>query len=606
MTHIIPAELAFRDGVLYSERFQDIYASASGGLAHAHQVFLAGNELPAGFADGTVSTIVETGFGAGLNFLATWQAFRSHAPAGARLDYVSVEKHPFRTADLRAVHALHPPLAALSSELLREYPPLTPGFHLLRLDGGRVNLLLLLGDALAQLSQLDARADAFYLDGFSPARNPDMWGAELARQLARLAAPGATLATWSVAGAVREALAAAGFAVQKQSGLSPKRERLVGRFAGRRESAHGARGRVAVIGAGIAGSQCALALAGYGLEVQLLEAGAKPGSGASANPAGLVRPFLSLERGGRGVFTLSAYCYAARRYRQLHDAAAWRPGGVLQLARDGEHGARLARALDWLALPEDIARGVDAAEGADLCGAKTGGPGVWFPGGGWLSGAAACAAALHSAGEQVRVETGARVARIRPGADGLQLLDADERALGSVAAVILANGVDAAALAPRDLALRAVRGQVSMLPCTGAQARSAVCQEGYVIPGGDGRCLVGATYGEGDTELALRRADHEANLGRARRMLPEAFAASLPAAVDGWVGVRCASRDRRPLIGAIAPGLYACLALGSRGFTWAPLAAELLASEIAGAPRPLPRSVLDTLSPARLWTDQPQ
>jgi tRNA 5-methylaminomethyl-2-thiouridine biosynthesis bifunctional protein len=605
---ITPATLSFRDGALYSETYQDIYASIAGGLAETRHVFLEGNDLPARFRAGTASTIVETGFGAGLNFLSTWQAFRHSAPVDARLHYVSVEKNPFRREDLRQALAPYPPLAGLASQLIDGYPPLVSGYHRLTFDAGRVNLMLLFGDAEAQLAGLEARADAFFLDGFAPSRNPAMWSAGLCRELRRMAAPGATLATYSVAAGVRDALAQAGFVVGKRPGYGSKREMLAGRLPGEPQN-RGRTGRhVAIVGGGIAGSHCALALARHGHAVTVFEAGASAAAGASANPAGLVRPFLSLDRGARSHFSLAAYLHAVRHYRALALAAPglWAGGGVLQLARDAGHAAKLERTLSELGLPDAIARGVDARQGSALCAAPVGAPGVWFEGAGVLSGPAACEAALAAAGDGVALRAGQRVARIDRSTPQLQLLDAGGALLAVADEVVLANGHAAAALIDIDLGLRPVRGQVSLLPARDAGPIAAVCQEGYVTPAIGGVHYVGATFAEGEDDTGVREADHLANIARAQRMLPQTFGSARVEPVGGWCGLRCVSRDRRPVLGPLAPALHACLALGSRGFTWAPLAAEILASGLVGAPLPVPRDIAAALAPARLTRAQPQ
>lgn len=219
------------DGTPMSPIYDDVYHSAAGAHAQAKHVFLAGNGLPDRWADRAQWGIVETGFGLGLNFLATWQAWRDDPQRCQTLNFVSLEKHPLAVADLALAHAAWPELAMLAEELRRHWPVLEEGAHELEFDGGRVRLTLHFGDAVKLLPELDVVADAFYLDGFSPAKNPELWSPALCRSLARLAARGATLATWSVAGSVRRALAAAGFAVTRCPGFAGKRQMLVGRFA---------------------------------------------------------------------------------------------------------------------------------------------------------------------------------------------------------------------------------------------------------------------------------------------------------------------------------------------------------------------------------------
>lgn len=565
-------------------------------------MFLAGNRLPERFRGRRAFAVVELGFGSGLNFLATWQAFRQHAPADARLTFVSAEKHPVRAVDLKQVHRAWPQFADLSEALLAHYPPLQSGFHRLHLDGGRVTLTLLFGDALETLRELEASVDAFFLDGFAPSRNPQMWTPELFDELRRLAGPGATAASYSVAGSVRRALAYAGFSVEKNAGFGRKREMLVARFEGAAHLREEPDRRVAVVGAGLAGTSCALAFARYGFEVELLESAPAPALAASSNPAGLVRPFVTLDRGARSRFSWTAFTYAARQYRALAmiDGTAWSNTGVLQIARDAAHREKLERALTEQAIPEILARTVAAGEGAELCGARIAGPGVWFPAAGWLAGSAAIETLLRVAGPRIHLRTSVEVSAIQREGDVVCLRDRTGKVVARAARAILANGHRAASLVPESrVELRPVRGQISLLPARLTSMRAPVCQEGYVTPPIGGMHVVGATYDERMPDLEPREEDDATNLARARGMLPDAFDAVESGPISNWVGLRCVSRDRRPVLGEVTPGIDACLALGSRGFTWAPLAAELIASMVCGQPLPIERSVAAALSPRR-------
>ena len=218
------------NGTPVSAIYGDIYHSAAGGCAQARHVFLAGNELPGRWQERDSFVILETGFGLGLNFLATWRAWQEDPLRCRELQFISLEKHPLSADDLVRAHAVWPDFVRCSEELGRCWPPLLRGEHRLEFEGGRVLLRLILGDALEELPKLDASVDAFYLDGFSPAKNPELWSSELCSSLARLAAPGATLATWSVAGSVRRALTAACFSVRRCPGFAGKRQMLIGRF----------------------------------------------------------------------------------------------------------------------------------------------------------------------------------------------------------------------------------------------------------------------------------------------------------------------------------------------------------------------------------------
>lgn len=232
-TPLVPAEPAFAtDGTPYSPIYDDIYHSASGALGQARHVFLAGNDLlgaQARWRGRDSFVIVETGFGLGLNFLATWQAWRAEPQRPKTLHFVSLEKHPFRRDDLARLLARWPALAAVAAPLIAAWPTLVPGRHRLHFDAGHVTLMLGLGDAGDLLPRLTLAADALYLDGFAPAKNPELWSAAIARHLAALAAPGATLATWTVLEAVMARLAAAGFTLEKRPGFGTKRYMLAGR-----------------------------------------------------------------------------------------------------------------------------------------------------------------------------------------------------------------------------------------------------------------------------------------------------------------------------------------------------------------------------------------
>jgi len=227
------------DGEPYSPRFGDVYHSRSGALAQARTVFLGGCELPQGWCGQADFTILETGFGLGLNFLATWAAWRTDVRRCAHLHFMSIEAYPVQTEDI--VHATHALkigtaqdaalLQALGQELAAAWPRVGPGLQTLSFEAGRVTLTLAVGEVLPMLASLRGPVDAVYLDGFSPARNPAMWSEATLAAVTRLCRPGTRLASWCVAGAVRAQLQAQGFAVQRAPGLPPKRHRLQAIFS---------------------------------------------------------------------------------------------------------------------------------------------------------------------------------------------------------------------------------------------------------------------------------------------------------------------------------------------------------------------------------------
>jgi len=224
------------DGTPYSPEHGDVYYTRGEGLAESAYVFLEQNALAERWAalhnhPSTLFVIGETGFGTGLNFLLAWRLWQRCAPPRARLLFRSLESHPLDAAALSRALGAWPELAAESAELLAAWPPALDGLHHITLGDGRVTLQLWMGEAGSALTDFadttDAPVDAWFLDGFAPSRNPDMWRDEVLQRIAALTRPGGTLATFTAAAAVREGLARAGFSVRKVGGYGRKREMIV-------------------------------------------------------------------------------------------------------------------------------------------------------------------------------------------------------------------------------------------------------------------------------------------------------------------------------------------------------------------------------------------
>ena len=585
-------------GTPYSSAFQDIYHSSDGGLAQARHVFLAGNSLPSRWADRDHFTILETGFGLGLNFLAAWHAWREDPRRCARLHFVSIEKHPFPAGDLSEALAPFAEIAPLARALCAVWPAPLAGFHRLHFDGGAVHLTLVFGDARSALPSLEASADALFLDGFAPARNPEIWSPDVIRELARASAPGATLATWTVAGGVRTALADAGFVVEKREGFGTKREMLVGR-RGKESSRASAPRRATVVGAGLAGTLVAERLASRGWHVDLLDARER----RSAAEVGLVRPIANLRDAVNARLSRSAFLFALQHYRALQLDGyhlQWQRCGVLQLARDEDEAARFAAIA--APMPAEFMSYVDPVAACDIARRKVTGPAWWFPGGAVVGLESLAVASQARAGTRVTRCFARHVDRIEREGHEWRALDEDGRAISASPVLILANAVDALRLHPAArLRLSAVRGQVTYLPPDPARSLEVVVSgNGYIAPRLDGGHGIGASYQHDDPDAALRIEDHRANLARAESMLPGFTHGFEPAGLAGWVGFRATVPDRLPIFGETSEaGLYIASGLGSRGLLWAPLGAELLASALEGEPLPLPRDLAGAVSPRR-------
>jgi len=603
---LIPARLAFAaDGTPFSEAYGDVYHAAEGGAAQARHVFLGGNGLPARWAGAGRFTVLETGFGLGLSFLATWQAWREDAQRCARLHFVSVEKHPFSEQDLAVLHVPHAEFAPLAEELRSAWPLLVPGLHRLEFESGRVVLTLAFGDAAQLLPQLRLAADAIFLDGFAPAKNPDMWSPALLKAVARLAAPGATAATWSVAATVREGLRAAGFTAEKRRGYARKSEMLVARFVPQRAlraaPAQLAERSAIVVGAGIAGAAACERLAARGWEVTLVERHRAPAMEASGNHAGTFHPIITPDDSHIARLTRAAFSWLLEHWRQFDAIGAapeWRRCGVLQLARDAREDAAQRAAIAALAFAPEYAQYVDAGKASACAGVPLAAGGLWFPEGGWIRPQSLVASLLHRSRPAMLL--GREAAALERRGERWSVLDAAGREISSAPNVILANAGDALLLAPsKHIRLRRVRGQLTHLPPL-HKLKAVLLRGGMLLPAIDGVSVTGASFDLDDEDQAMRADSHAGNLERLERLVPGAARGLDPKKLDGRVAFRTVARDRLPLIGALdAPGLYGAFAYGSRGLLWAGLGAELLASGMDGEPLPLEGALADAVAPGR-------
>jgi tRNA 5-methylaminomethyl-2-thiouridine biosynthesis bifunctional protein len=575
------------DGTPRSARFGDVYFSREDGLAESRAVFLAGCGLPEAWAGRPRFTVGELGFGTGLNIAALLDLWRRTRPAGGRLQVFSVEGFPIdRDEAVRALSAW-PELAEVATALTSVWPAPTPGFHRLDLPAFDCTIDLGIGDAAEMLAQWSGKADAWFLDGFAPSTNPGMWSDAVLDGVAARSAPGARLATFTVAGAVRRGLADRGFVVEKRPGHGRKRERLEARRGGPPAGAR--RPSVAIVGAGIAGAALTRAFRHLGLEPLVIEADA-PGAGGSGFPVGLVTP--RLDAGDRDIAALYAQALerAGDLYARTPDAIASR--GVLQLEqtpRDARRHATIAAQDIWT--PEAMSL-LDAPACRDRLGEAVDAGGLWMRDAlavrprrildAWLADVRLLRSTVAGA---VRTPTGWR------------LQDAAGDALAEADVVVLAAGWGAAALAP-GLSLAPVAGQTDWIEQDPTLA-AAVAWGGYAAPAGPG-LLFGATHVRGETAPRVSEEASAANLATLAARLPR-LAARVAAAgpSQARTAVRATTPDRLPVAGALDEGLFVLGGLGSRGLCAAPLLAEHVAARAVDESSPLPANLAWRVDPAR-------
>lgn len=478
-------------------------------------------------------------------------------------------------------HAAFPEVADLAAKLRARWPVAAYAPQRLWFEDDGVAITVIIADIAEGLDRLAAQVDAWFLDGFAPSRNPAMWTETVLARVGALSAPGATLATYSTAGAVRRGLAQAGFMVEKKPGFAAKRERLEARFQGAPSPPASQPKRVAVLGAGIAGAAAAAALGRRGLKPVVFDAAPSLGAGASGNPAALVMPRLDRGDTPEARLFLTGYLAALQTYPAL-GGEAFTPIGVIEYAKAGREAA-LADLLADPPLPDSL---FSARDG-----------GAFHAQAGIVRPDRAIPALLAGAS----VHFGVRVARIEPSDEGWCLLDEGGRQVAAVDAVIVANGPDLAALVPlAPDAVRPSRGQLEWGPAKPPPSGAALAGGPYATPF-DGGVLFGATFSRppAPADAPADEDSRRENLASLQALAPAWAVALDPAQLQSRASIRAVTPDYLPIAGPVAPGLYALGGLGARGFLMAPLLAEAIVSHMMGEPLPLDSQAWAAVDPAR-------
>jgi tRNA 5-methylaminomethyl-2-thiouridine biosynthesis bifunctional protein len=582
-----PADLDWLGGeVPLSRLYGDVYFSRHGALEESRTVFLGGCGLPAAWANRTSFCVAELGLGTARNIAALIDLWRHTRAPGAHLSIFSIEAELMAAQDAARALAAWPDIAGAAHLLTSHWPPATAGFHRIDLPEFAASLDVAVMEAGPALTAWSGLADAWFLDGFSPARNPQIWREEVLELVRARSAPGARAATYTVAGSVRARLAAQGFSVERAPGFGAKRQRLEASLPGVRRP-RPSPGPVAVIGAGIAGAALCRAFEALGVEARVFDpAGA--GGGASGGRAALVAPRLDAGLGA----TAALFAKAARRAADLYAAT---PGAVmsrggLQLAV----GPKDARRFAAIAGSDLFAAGAmqlrTTAEVAEQIGEAASVPGLALRDALVVSPARILGAWLP------KVER-ARIAALEPARKGWRLRDKAGRPVFEAETVCIAAGMASAGLAP-GLGLLPVRGQVSVAP--GLAWPIATLFGAYALPTPDG-IMFGATHERGSEDARTRAVDDAANLQAVARVLPDLAGRLAARPLSAWAAIRATTGDFLPLAGAVpgAAGLFVLSGLGSRGFCLAPLLAEYIAALALAAPSPLPFTLADLVAPAR-------
>ena len=649
------ASIAWTDeGVPIATQFNDVYFSREDGMAETDYVFLQHNNLCERFQNLTEKdtfVVGETGFGTGLNFLCTWRLFEQIAPLGARLHFISVEKFPICKKTLQCIMAFWPSLECFSQLLLQHYPvaPL-PGYCHLSLGMNKSVQLTLIFDDISALAQLNGIVHAWFLDGFSPARNSSMWVQSVFSAMARHSCERTTYATFTAARIVQDHLGQAGFSVVKTQGFGKKRHMLHGcyipkKLASYKQSqpwlqrdAYAFDPRKAiVIGAGIAGCSSARALSQRGWNVLLIDKALYPANGgASGNRQGALYVRLSGTTTLLSRFVIQGFYHSLhllRRYYAEGKGIYWDDQGLIQVAFDAKEMCRQQRILtqNW---PESFVTQCSARRLSSFAQMALMEEGLFFKEGGWVNLHRWCCALIAQG--NIQFSGGHDVLQlIRTPHRGWQVQCQHECFFAPV--VILANS-EAVKLLEQTafLPVKAMRGQLTYIPANenSRRIRTVLCGKSYVLPEQDGMHVIGATHQFNDYDCSVRIMDHRHNVQALRDHFPAIYkmfgmdAFANLKALGGRASFRCTTPDLWPIVGPVAdknqfdqqfkplrynakhsfhegicpdylPGLYVNVGHGSRGLVTAPLSGEILANFINNELLIVSNEVMKGMHPSR-------
>lgn len=659
MTSITNAQLGWNEaGTPVSDQFDDVYFSNVNGLEETRYVFLHQNHLPQRWQtyDQRRFVIAETGFGTGLNFLAVWQwfaQFRQQNPDSPlkELHFVSFEKYPLSKEDLIKAHQSWPELAEYATKLQQHYPIAVPECHRVVLEDGTVTLDLWFGDIKDCMPKVPVTEqgliDAWFLDGFAPSKNPEMWNQNLFNGMAKLAKQDCTCATFTAAGFVRRGLIEAGFEMKKVKGFGTKRDMIAGTLSNkqldtnfkpwfaRQPSQDGE--SIAIIGGGIASATLATTLIRRGKKVTLYCQDSAPAEGASGNRQGAVYPLLNGTHEGVSRVFAPAFLFARQFVEQAaeHIEFDHQWCGVTQLMWDETSSIKMNKMLEG-DFDHQLIHKLNAQQTSEIVGLPLDMESIHYPLGGWLS-PAQLTRGLFDKLAQSDLFTANFDCKIEQldwqDQEQCWVISSNEQSYQHDTVVIANGHLFDQFSQSRQVPLGKVKGQVSHIPTTETlkQLKTVLCYDGYMTPvnPNNGHHCIGASYDRGHLDNEFDSVAQQENGDKLRKCVPNQ---SWPLQVDtssnqSRQGIRCVSRDHLPFVGNLGhfdqikasysnlqqmaiedaeqipqyPNLFCMLGLGSRGLSSAPLLAETLASQICGDPLPLPVDVLENLHPSRMW-----
>ena len=640
-----------------SDKFDDVYFSNQDGLAETHYVFLEGNQLWERWVNYQEAhfVIAETGFGTGLNFFAVttlFREFRQKHPDSPlkRLYFTSFEKYPLPLDALQQAHLAYPQFSHLAQHLQQNWLNPIQGCYRFHFD--ETTLDLWFGDVAENLPQLgdymNGKIDAWFLDGFAPSKNPDMWSEQLYQQMFRFTKPQGTFATFTAASAVRKGLENAGFNIKKRKGFGKKRECLSGQKTQEKltalstpwfhsQPANLKEEDIAIIGGGIASLCTAISLVKRGAKITIYCEDEQTALNASGNKQGAFYPQLSDDNERNIRFYIHAFAYG-------HQFLQWAIQqqiefehefcGVALCAYNNKTESKLNKITE-LNLPSDLYHSLSQTELSEKVGLPLPFGGGFIPQGAWLAPRQLVQHTFAFLEKQgVHIKTSQKVTALSQTENSWQITTAENETFCHEV-VVLANGHKLTEFEQtQKLPLYPVRGQVSQIQTSEnlLKLKTVLCYDGYLTPVDHAKAshCIGASHVRDNATREFSLTEQQENQQKIQQNIPEEWTKEVDTSGNlARIGVRCSVRDLTPMMGAVPhfsaqqtqyqnlfnlrrrkqpieqaenyPNLYLIGALGSRGLTSAPFLGETLASLIYGEPLPMSEDLIHNLMPNRSW-----
>ena len=585
------APFSLKNNTLFSKEFDDLYSSVKGAVAECNHVFIKGNNLKERFenlGENSKFYIGEIGFGIGINFLTTCKSWLDHTKQNQVLEFYSFDKYLFRLSDFKTLNVSCPDLKEYISELERNYPRNIQGAQKISLFGGRIILNLIIGeiDNTQEYIKLMDKVDAWYFDGFSPSKNPDLWSIKLFKCIHKSCHENTTFSTYTSSGLVKNNLTESGFNHSRAMGFSDKRHMLKGTVDTQLKK-NTSNTKVAVIGSGIAGCVLSYTLAKKGIEVDLYEKSDSICSGASSHELLVTYPRLSAHDTAFGSFTLHSYIFATNFYKQLK-TDTWKKTGVIILNHDAATEKRQSSLLEKRADGE-IYRYIDPDEASEISGIDIKLNGLIYEDAGYILPEEMCKFLIES--PKINIFTSSHIKSIKKNREFFNLNIGEKKF--EYQNVCVCAGSETANIVDID-GISIKRGQVTHIESLDniSRIKLPICAKGYISPRVNNIHLVGSSYSDSeDTDLSEE--EHLYNLNNLKLVIDEEMNV-----ITGQTGHRAVSKDHMPVVG-MKDGIYINTCHGSRASVTAPISAEIIASMIVDEAPPLMGRELESLSPER-------